>query len=318
MIKAESGDSYIKIYEDQINEVLISANETNEIQCIETIKKILFDGDAGKNMDFSHKGKHATMIYKGRENVLMMLETTKRAYTVLLKPTVGMGPRVMLATASDNEKGRGRQEYLDVEDVNHVQISNREVNRITCDDGNAVIEAVDLPEDSGILVDIDGSDAYLQYWGSETVSIAVKTTDKVYQVVAKPMDTGAKTLILKNSKNLPAVELYGNTREEIVVKLIKAALTKGPELKRATVKQNDPVVKTVDGIEFVEYIRYEFTSEGICLVEYWLRSKEKVRQVDEEYILGLGVFNDNVMGIGLSDEHLYTDRITRLFLVGSQ
>ncbi|MGD9209426.1 MAG: type-F conjugative transfer system secretin TraK [Desulfobacteraceae bacterium] len=256
----------------------------------------------------------------------MTIKTSKRFYEVLLKPDKDVGPVVMLAkqTLKDAPSAKG-YEYLTTKGLNYIRISNNEINRVSCDHKDVKIEKVILPTDSGIEKESDGSNAYIRYRGQKDVVVHITTTSgKVYSACLKPAKVDAKTLILKNSNSTDSIiGLYGNKREEVVVELIKSAITNINDLSEARITQKSKNITTIDQIKIKEHARYQFDTDGIILIEYDLTLIPKVEtkvHIDEEYLYdkyfkNIDKNSGNIMGLGLNNDYVYPNRNTSLFVV---
>jgi hypothetical protein len=208
--------------------------------------------------------------------------------------------------------------YVKAEGINEIQLSNKEINRIVSDDE---INTIKLPEDAKISAELTGKNAFIRCNGDKVELIYIVVQDQVYAVRVKPADVGAQEIRLEGGKKKEVLQLLGNEREKLAVKIIQAAFGEEPLMEKATV--TDLKYKKIDlirDIDIREYRRYDFNEDQLRLMVYLVKLSDRFKydefKIEEKNFIMPQLFL-KPLGIAIDRDRLSKKEYTRLFIVGS-
>ncbi len=200
--------------------------------------------------------------------------------------------------------------------VSDVPVSTSEINHII---SNYNINNVKIPEDSPLVIDIQGKNAFLQCKSKKKELIYISTKGTIYSLRIIPTNLGAQKIHLVGNFNNGVAKLHGNKREKLAVNIIKAAYSKGKLLEKATERQLSRERYLIKDIIIKEHRSYDFEEDQLRLMVYIVRLADAFKysqfKVTEKNFL-IPELVEKPIGIALSRDYLDKREYVRLFILG--
>lgn len=225
------------------------------------------------------------------------------------------------------------------ERISQVKLSNIDMNRIVCDEGN--VEYAKTSEEKGVRVEMEGKDAYVKYEflgdGTTTQYVTMRTelyitcAGQVYTLMITPDQIPGQTIHLgigragamgKNIALLGPLPL-----EKRALFLIESGVREDyPDSFNVTEAAGFPelqwyqgVVMSKDGsakeVEVAKARTITVEGVGMTLKEYWLRTNRGTGVALEETDFLNTFFGENIFAITLDSPSIRPSKISRVFVV---
>ena len=222
-------------------------------------------------------------------------------------------------------------QVIQPESATVIEMSNRDMNRIYCQNG--AVNDVHHSEEKPVKITQDGKNAFVKFlievnpmtgekkYASQSIEAYIVCDGAVYSLIMKPKNVNSKTVQLGSvdtNKIYENIKTLGSLpEEERALKLTLEALKdEMPESYTVKVNTTDLKIKVIPDTVITRRRDIKVDGLDLELTEYNVRAENDV-QLHEQMFLN-SVFGNNIFAVTIENHKLKNNQMTRLFIVKKQ